>query len=477
VALTGCHLAAGLDDLDPPAAAPVSLSWLNRYGGPRTQRVEALAIDSRGDILVAGYFDGVGLDLGGDPLPNVGHSDVFVAKLAPDGQHVWSRSFGDASAIRVADISVGNSGEVTLTGRLRGSVDFDGRVLTAGVMHDSVYAVRLDASGEVLWAWQSELVAEGESRPQAIANLGDDAVIVGVVEEEMIAGDLRITSGEDDFDLFVLVLDRHGAPEWLAGYGGDGHQQPEDVVADGDEIVVAGTTYGAIEFPGGVVDPGGEMDADPFIVRLRTTKGHEGEFVWGEAIGDGEPNCFEWCEQALARTPGHTVFHAGAYSGGLAMGSGAARRALQGQIGGDVFVYAIEPSGLAGKPAPRWASSFGDGGEQRAHDLDALGEGVVVAGLFKSALDFGGGPLENDDLTSDVFLAAFDREGTLVASVPLPIDGDDDSRYRPRIAVSPLGGVVVAGAFRGTLRFGDASWVADDADAFVLLLDGPGLVP
>lgn len=71
--------------------------WSRRYGDPSTQQNAALAVDNAGNILVGGSFYGtVDLGLGGGALVSAGGADVFLAKLDPNGEHVWSKRFGDA---------------------------------------------------------------------------------------------------------------------------------------------------------------------------------------------------------------------------------------------------------------------------------------------------------------------------------------------------------------------------------------------
>jgi hypothetical protein len=100
-----------------------------------------------------------------------------------------------------------------------------------------------------------------------------------------------------------------------------------------------------------------------------------------------------------------------------------------------------------------------------------------VAGLFGGSIDFGGGPLKNDDTTRDVFLAGFEPDGTHRFSLSLAVESPDDAVAAPRLAVLPSGDVVLAGAFAGAMDTGDQviTSAASSSDIYVVRLTGAAL--
>ena len=57
--------------------------YSKRYGDQYDQQALAGAIDSQGDVVIAGQFQGT-LDFGaGDPLDSPGEFDIFLAKFTP----------------------------------------------------------------------------------------------------------------------------------------------------------------------------------------------------------------------------------------------------------------------------------------------------------------------------------------------------------------------------------------------------------
>ncbi|MBN4059022.1 hypothetical protein JYT22_00040 [Endomicrobium sp. AH-315-J14] len=106
--------------------------WGRRFGDPGAQRATALAIDSQGNVIIAGEFEGT-IDLGGDQLVSAGSTDIFVAKLTSSGVHLWSHRFGGKSTDRVLSVAASADGHVVLGGTFRSVIDFgDGFIESKG---------------------------------------------------------------------------------------------------------------------------------------------------------------------------------------------------------------------------------------------------------------------------------------------------------------------------------------------------------
>jgi hypothetical protein len=89
-----------------------------------------VAFDADGNLLLAGELRAT-TDFGGGPLSSRGGSDVLVAKLDADGQHIFSRSFGDVGQQQRAEsITVDAAGSALIAGVFDGSVDFGTSALT-----------------------------------------------------------------------------------------------------------------------------------------------------------------------------------------------------------------------------------------------------------------------------------------------------------------------------------------------------------
>jgi hypothetical protein len=128
--------------------------WSKLFGDAKDQTSASVAVDSAGNIFVAGTFPG-SINFGGATLTSAGGTDIYVAKLTQAGEHVWSSRFGDLSDQGFARIAVDSAGNVLLTGSYQGSVDFGGGSLVSlggPVGGDDIYVAKLDGSGKHLWS-------------------------------------------------------------------------------------------------------------------------------------------------------------------------------------------------------------------------------------------------------------------------------------------------------------------------------------
>lgn len=90
-----------------------------------------LAVDSLGDVVVAGGFQGT-LDLGDGVTFSAQGGDAFVAKLGGErGAALWAKQFGGADSEYSRGVAVDDLDRIYVSGNFSGFVEFDGETLTA----------------------------------------------------------------------------------------------------------------------------------------------------------------------------------------------------------------------------------------------------------------------------------------------------------------------------------------------------------
>lgn len=125
------HTEAFLAKLDPSG----ELAWTRRLGDDpdpfgKDQRVNALALDGDGNLIITGDFLGE-FDLGGEVITSAGGRDAFLAKLDPEGELIWARHFagegeGDQGG---GDVAIDSAGDILLVGWYQGAIDLGGTPL------------------------------------------------------------------------------------------------------------------------------------------------------------------------------------------------------------------------------------------------------------------------------------------------------------------------------------------------------------
>lgn len=257
-----------------------SYGWAYTVGGLQADEGLALTVDRDGNVFGAGRFRRL-VDF--DPGPGEdshlasGGTDVFVTSLAADGSFAWARTFGGISTDGAHDLSVGNAGELSVTGYYWETVDFDP---TEGVdEHTSlgqsdIFVTRLGTDGSYRWTRTVGSPLTEEGLAACVDDSGDTFVtgrFRGTVDfdptEEV---DEQTSVGGDD--VFLLRLRSDGSYGWTATVGGEDLDFGQTVACDAyGRILLAGSFSESADF-----DPGDGVDehvsagaADTFVLALQ----------------------------------------------------------------------------------------------------------------------------------------------------------------------------------------------------------------
>jgi hypothetical protein len=181
-----------------------TVQWAKGFGdvagGMTPQVAKSVAMDSQGNVLLAGEIAGT-VDWGNGPVAGSGDVDAFVLKLAPTGEHVWSARFGEAGSEGAESVSVDAADNVLVTGYFQGTVDFGKGPLTAtaGGAHD-VFALKRSAAGQPLWSRRYGDEAEQSGQGIAAGPTGS-VFLTGVTagKIDLGGGPLTTVDGKDAF--------------------------------------------------------------------------------------------------------------------------------------------------------------------------------------------------------------------------------------------------------------------------------------
>ena len=232
--------------------------WSHSFGDPDEQNGWCVAADPDGSLLVTGPFLGT-IDLGGGVLTSAGNRDIYLAKFDSDGNHIWSQSFGDPETQGSRSVIVDQAGSIVLVGNFRGSIDFGGGVLTSSGRTD-VFVAKLDGDGNHLWSQGFGDVRV--ERGKCVAVDSDRNVhITGYFERNVNFGGGQLQSAGAE-DAYLAKFDPDGVHLWSQSFGDSVSQWGESVATDDDgHVFLAGYFSGSVEFGSGVLVSAGEDDA------------------------------------------------------------------------------------------------------------------------------------------------------------------------------------------------------------------------
>ena len=238
-------------------------TWSRQFGGTgASAHASAVALDLGGNVIACGSFTGTA-DFGtGTPLEG-GSGSLFVVKLDPTGNALWAKSFGPVAYGTPYQLPVDTMGNIVLAATFKGSIDFGGGALTSGVF-GSLYIAKLDASGAHVWS-RSTGATTTKVGPYvsigATVDSTDNVILTGSFPGTANFGGGPLTSSAATA-AFVVKLDPAGTQISARLFGDSGYQAGISVVSYGsDMIYLAGAFAGTIDFGGGLVATKGGYDA------------------------------------------------------------------------------------------------------------------------------------------------------------------------------------------------------------------------
>ncbi|MDI1449736.1 hypothetical protein [Polyangium sp. 6x1] len=350
--------------------------WSRRLGGGEDQAAWSVAEDAEGNIVVVGEFLGQMSVGGGNSLQSEGGFDVFVAKYdGTDGEHLWSRRFGNSEDQVARGVAVTKTGEILVTGSFSGGVDFGTGLLESAGSFD-IFVLTLDSKGNTV---RAQAYGDGEEQnARAIAvDAGGNAVLTGDFRGEMEFGGTTITSA-GGFDLFVARFDPTGGVTYAKRYGDMDPQRGYAVRMNAaGNAVVSGIVRGSVDFGGGTLTA---QNLDVFLLELSPSGHHVKSFIMGGSKAD--------TAGGVAVGAGGRFVVAGGFLKDATFG-GIKLNAQGGASSPDAFLARYDTSG-----GVLSATAYGDKDDQTITALatDAAGR-VFIAAQASGVVDFGQGPL------------------------------------------------------------------------------------
>ena len=303
----------------------------------------------------------------------VGQSDVFVVKYDKDGNHIWSKGFGNLSFDEGTAIEFDSAGNILLTGNFIGSINFGGRHLL-GVADTDIFLVKLDPSGNHIWskAFSGAFHNFGES---LAVDASDNVVACGLIRDfANFAGVLL--RGPGISSAYLVKYDSDGNHLWSQALGGSIGEIGRGVSIDSQNNIVMTGAYNSIDadFGGGPLSSSGKSDV--FLAKFDSGGNH----LWSRGFGATEHD--QGRAVGVDRSD-DDIFITGEMSGSVDFGGGAL--AFSGF--NDFFVAGFDRMGNH-----IWSKSAGGTEDDRGWGIDVTDIGdIVVTGEFQETIDFGGG--------------------------------------------------------------------------------------
>jgi len=358
--------------------------WSKRFGDEEYDQSAAGAVfDSAGNVVVHGTFGGT-VDFGGGPLTAADLGNIFVAKFDPNGNHVWSKGFGDGGHVG-AGMAIDSAGNVVLAGEFSGTVDFGGGPLTAAGDYD-MFVAKFDANGNHVWSKGFGDAGHDVAGPSV--DSAGNVVLVGRCAAGTVdfGGGPLTNAGSAGF--FLAKFDPNGNHVWSKRLGDAGDSLGAGASIDSaGNVVLVGSGKGTLDLGGGPLTTAGNED----IILAKFDP--NGNHLWSKLLGGAN---YDYARGMAIDSAGNVVL-TGDFSMPVDFGGGPLTPTDQ-----EIFVAKFDPSGNHLSSASFGGESYQGGG---ALAIDSAGS-MVVTGCFRRTIDFGNGPLvSTGSIGMDAFLA------------------------------------------------------------------------
>lgn len=153
VTSTGLHEETMVLKVNPSG----EFTWAGSFSGTKFgNECKSLAITSKNDIVLAGYFDDtVDLDPGITKALHVskGTTDMYVVMLDSLGNYVWSKSFGHKRDDNATAVALDQADNIYLAGHFSDTIEIatDTGMITLDAPFESAVTMKLDPGGNFKW--------------------------------------------------------------------------------------------------------------------------------------------------------------------------------------------------------------------------------------------------------------------------------------------------------------------------------------
>jgi len=357
-------------------SAAGALQWAHGFGSTGSDVATGAAVDSSGNLVITGYFQGT-VDFGNGPVTAAGSNSLFVAKYSAAGNWMWFDQVGNAFGNAVA---VDGSGNVVVTGYYSGTVNFGGGSLSSINGGTDIFVAKYSSSGGYVWAKSYGGSSIDMAKAIAVDHSGN-VVVTGYYQGTANFGGGSWTSAGGN-DIFVAkYASADGSPIWAKTFGSTTSDYGYGVAVDGsDNVLVAGDFTGTVDFGGGAQTPSG--GGDIFVAKYSSA----GAYVWAEHFGG--TSAYGSHANAVSADGNGNVLLTGWINDFVDFGGGPLTAATYSY---DSFVTKVGSGG-----GYQWAKRAGTSFTDHGNSITADGSGNVLAvGDFATQADFGCGALNS----------------------------------------------------------------------------------
>lgn len=392
----------------------------------------------------------------------------------------WTKNAGAAGRDIAMSQVLDATGNIYVTGKFEGTVDFDPgpglfNLTSAGA--EDVFVLKLDTSGNFVWVkalggsngevgWSINLDASG--------NIYTAGLFSGAAEDfDPGTGVFNLPySGQQD--IFISKLDPSGNFLWAKSIGGAGIDMASAVTIDSqDNIVLTGYYSGTVDFDPSITtytlgnNSLGVGFSDIFVLKLNFL----GNFVWAKGVG-GVAND---AGKGITTDQSGNVYMIGSFVATADFDPGPGINNITSLGAEESCILKLDASGNY-----LWAKIQSGPGQDIGYSIKISTSGnIYTCGLFGSTADFDPGPGSftiSSNGGYDIFVSKLDPAGNFLWARGM---GGTSFDVANSLAIDAFDNVYLTGSFFGTVDFNPGTAIfnltsSGSRDIFILRLNAQG---
>ncbi len=215
-----------------------NLLWARQYGSPGDDIALDMALDSNGNVYLAGKTNG-----SLDGITTASGDDGFLIKLDADGNPLWTRQIASTAGTETAQaVAIDANGQACVTGSTTG--DLDGNTATG--LND-IFLTCYDTNGTRLWLTMLRSLPNGITTELSAENAR--AITIDGTGNLYITGDRYAPfDSKGGIEMLVAKFDARGNSVWVEIPVNAGNDLANDLLLDDQgNLYVAGQSDGTFD--------------------------------------------------------------------------------------------------------------------------------------------------------------------------------------------------------------------------------------
>ena len=398
---------------------------------------------------------------------------TLIFALSGIGNHaisqnlIWGKRMGGANDDWGNSITYDANGNVYTTGVFTGPVDIDPGPGIYNLTGNGTFILKLDISGNFIWAKHFEGAYGTSSFVDATGNVYTTGSFRDTANFNPGIGMYNLIASGFSYDVFISKLDASGNLIWAKGFGGPSLDRAKSIAVD-----INGNTYTVGTF-------GNQVDFDPgpgiynlscfgtgiFVSKLDSS----GNFVWAKQMGGNQDDY--GISMAIDSTG--NIYTTGTFmnTADFDPGAGVFNLIADSVYTSDVFISKLNASGNF-----VWAKKFGGKYDDFVNSITIdVGGNIYTTGNFIDTVDFDPGTGIYNLVGYGVFVSKLDASGNFLWAKNF-----EGPVLTNSIVTDAVGNVYTAGWFSDTVDFdpGIGTYILSfggiNGDAFISKLSASG---